>query len=91
MAGVCVIEVLSARACLFVGQASERGRSLGNSEGLWYRDSTGWFPVRSQKRHMFPLFSGLTLFLAFAVHLAALAGAEAGLSEWVFLRAGKTR
>ena len=35
----------------------------------------------SQKRHMLPLFSGLALFLAaFAVHLAALAGPEAGLS-----------
>ena len=30
------------------------------------------------KRHMLPLFYGLTLFLAFAVHLAALAGPEAG-------------
>jgi len=34
-----------------------------------------------------PLFSGLTLFLAFAVHLAALAGPEADLAVWVFLRA----
>ena len=36
---------------------------------LWCRDSTGRFlPVRSQKRHVLPLFSDLTLFLAFAVH-----------------------
>ena len=38
---------------------------------LWCRDSTGRFlPVRSQKRYVLPLFSGLTLFLflAFAVH-----------------------
>ena len=35
--------------------------------------------------------SGLTLFLAFAVHLAALAGPEADLAVWVFLRATKTR
>ena len=34
---------------------------------------------------MLPLFSGLTLFLAFAVHLAALAGPEADLAVWVFL------
>ena len=46
---------------------------------VWCRDSTGLFPVMSQKRHKFPLFSGLTLFVAFAVHLAALAGPEAGL------------
>ena len=39
------------------------------------------------KRHMLPLFSGLTPFLAFAVHLAALAGPEADLAVWVFLRA----
>ena len=47
----------------------------------------------SQKRHMLPLFSGLTLFLAFAVHLAALAGPEAVLSVWVwvFLQVGKPR
>ena len=34
----------------------------------------GWCRGRcpKKKRHMFPLFSGLTLFLAFAVHLAAL-------------------
>ena len=52
----------------------------------------GGFPVvPSQKRYMLPLFSGLTLFLAFAVHLAALAGPEAGLSVWVFLRVVKTR
>ena len=38
---------------------------------------------------MLPLFSDLTLFLAFAVHLAALAGPEAGLSVWVFFRAVK--
>ena len=38
---------------------------------------------------MLPLFYGLTLFLAFVVNLAALAGPEAGLSVWVFLRAGK--
>ena len=38
---------------------------------------TGWLPAMSQKRHMFPLLSGLTLFLAFAVHLAALVGPEA--------------
>ena len=52
-----------------------RGRSLGSSDGLWYRHrvSTGWFPVMSQKRRMLPLFSGLTLFLAFAVHLADVA------------------
>ena len=57
-------------------------------EKLWCRDSTGWFlPVMSQKRHMLSLFSGLTLFLAFAFHLAALAGPEAGLAVWVFLRA----
>ena len=31
------------------------------------------------------------LFLAFAVHLAALAGPEADLAVWVFLRATKTR
>ena len=44
------------------------------------------------KRHMLPLFYGLTLFLAFAVHLAALVGSEAGLSVWAFLlRAIKTR
>ena len=35
--------------------------------------------------------SGLTLFLAFAVHLAALAGPEADLAVWVFLRVAKTR
>ena len=35
--------------------------------------------------------SGLTLFLAFAVHLTALAGSEADLAVWVFLRATKTR
>ena len=36
---------------------------------VWCRDSTGWFlPAMSQKRHMLPLFSGLTLFLAFAFH-----------------------
>ena len=36
-------------------------------------------------------FLGLTLFLAFAVHLAALAGAEADLAVWVFLRVVKTQ
>ena len=35
--------------------------------------------------------SGLALFLAFAVHLAALAGPEADLAVWVFLRATPTR
>ena len=45
----------------------------------------------SQKRYTFPLFSGLTRFLAFAVHLAALAGPEVDLAVWVFLRVGKTR
>ena len=62
--------------------------SLIVSIDLWRRDSTGRFlPVISQKRHMWSLFSGLTLFLAFAVHLAALAGPEADLAVWVFLRA----
>ena len=37
------------------------------------------------------LFPGLALFLAFAVHLAALAGPEADLAVWVFLRVAKTR
>ena len=46
--------------------------------------------MMSQKRHILPLFSGLTLFLAFAVHLAALAGPEADLAVWVFLRANQT-
>ena len=36
----------------------------------------------SQKRHTLPLFYGLTLFLAFEVHLAALAGPEADLAVW---------
>ena len=46
----------------------------------------------TKKRHMLPLLYGLTLFLAFAVHLAAaLAGPEAGLSVWIFLRAVKPR
>ena len=43
------------------------------------------------KRHMLPLFSGSTLLLAFAVRLAALAGPEADLAVWVFLRVVKTR
>ena len=53
----------------------------------------GFPPVMMpQKRHMLPLLSGLTRgILAFAVHLAALAGPEAGLSVWVFLWAVKTR
>ena len=49
-------------------RGSER-RLSGAGRSVWCRDSTGWFlPVMSQKRHMLPLFSGLTLFLAFAVH-----------------------
>ena len=49
-----------------------------SSEGLWRRDSSGWFPVMPPKRRVLPLCSGLTLLLEFAVHLAALAGPEAG-------------
>ena len=41
----------------------------------------GGFPVGSQKRHML-----LTLFLALSGSLAALAGPEADLAVWVFLR-----
>ena len=37
------------------------------------------------------MFSALTLFLAFAVRLAALAGPEADLAVWIFLRVVKTR
>ena len=43
------------------------------------------------KRHVLPLFSGLTLFLALSGSLAVLAGPEAGLAVWVFLRVVKTR
>ena len=47
-----------------------RSKWLLRQEAVWCRDSTGWFlPVMShKKRHMLPLFSGLTIFLAFAVH-----------------------
>ena len=55
----------------------------GTAPGGWPGDVT--------KSQMLSLFSGLILFLAFAVRLAALAGPEADLSVWVFLRAVKTR
>ena len=55
--------------CGGVGGRVTDGADSPVAVGLWCRDSTGWFlPVMSQKRHMLPLFSGLTLFLAFAVH-----------------------
>ena len=44
-------------------------RERAAREGVWCRDSTGRFlPVMSQNATLFSLFSGLTLFLAFAVH-----------------------
>ena len=64
-------------------------------------DTRLWPVVQGQHRAVSPgdvtktphchCCSGLTLFLAFAVHLAALAGPEADLAVWVFLRVAKTR
>ena len=66
--------------------------AAGGCVAVWCRDSTGRFlPVISQKTPHYHCCSGLTLFLAFAVHLAALAGPEADLAVWVFLRATPTR
>ena len=49
-------------------------------------------PYDATKTPLSSLFYGLTLlFLAFAVHLAALAGPEPDLAVWVFLRVVKTR
>ena len=59
---------------------------------LWCRDSAVRFLlVISQNAILLSLFSSLTLFLAFAVRLAALAGPGADLAVWVFLRVVKTR
>ena len=84
-----------------------RGRQPSLPSGLerfelgdvWCRNSTGWFlpcEFKYQKfwysvPRMLPLFRSLTLFLASSGSLAALAGPEADLAVWVFLRANQTR
>ena len=56
--------------------------------GLWCRDSTGRFlPVMSQNATWFHCFSGLTPLPGICGSLVVLAGPEADLAVWVFLRA----
>ena len=65
-----------------------RSKWLLRQEAVWCRDSTGWFlPVMSQKKtpHVATVFwfndlSGI------CGSLAVLAGPEASLAVWVFLR-----
>ena len=83
---------LAPAPCLAAHLYKQTIRGIAAEGEMWCRDSTGRFlPVMSQKRHSCHCCSGLTLFLAFAVHLAALAGPEADLAVWVFLRVAKTR
>ena len=59
---------------------------------MWFRDSTGRFLlVMSQKRHMLPLFSWFNPLPGICGSLAVLAGPEADLAVWVFLRVAQTR
>ena len=67
-----------------------RGAGVVQVQGQ-HRGGFSRLPVMSQNATLLSLFSSLTLFLAFAVHLAALAGPEADLAVWVFLRVVKIR
>ena len=52
-----------------------------------FRCQKFWYSVH----RMLSLFRSLILFLASSGSLAVLAGSEAGLAVWVFLRVAKTR
>ena len=60
--------------------------------GMWFRDSTGWFlPVMSQKRYIVVTVFWFNPLPGICGSLAVLAGPEADLAVWVFLRVAKTR
>ena len=72
-------------------RARRRRRRRGRRRGVVQGQHRAVSPGEVTKTPHWHCCSGLTLFLAFAVHLAALAGPEADLAVWVFLRVAKTR